>query len=101
MPVFAVGSTVAVSTIEYEPGLILDIKQALDRIAPKDIAYRHNERWHNGNGHSHVRASLLGQSESFPLINGKILLGTWQQIILIYLDTRPRSRKLLVQIVDK
>lgn len=99
--VFAAGSTVAVTTLEYESGLIHDLQQTLERIAPKDIEYRHNERWHDGNGHSHVRASLLGQSESFPLIDGRLLLGTWQQIIFIDLDNRPRSRRLVVQIVGE
>ncbi len=97
--VFASGSTVAVTTIEYEPGLVFDLTQALERIAPQDIEYRHNQRWHDGNGHSHVRASLLGQSESFPIIDGEIALGTWQQIICVDLDNRPRSRRLIVQIV--
>ncbi|MBN2488828.1 MAG: YjbQ family protein [Methanosarcinaceae archaeon] len=97
--VFASGSTVAVTTIEYEPGLVSDLTQALERIAPQDIEYRHNQRWHDGNGHSHVRASLIGQSESFPIIDGEIALGTWQQIICIDLDNRPRSRRLIVQIV--
>lgn len=99
--VFAPGSTMAVTTIEYEPGLISDLTNALERIAPQDIVYQHNERWHDGNGHSHVRASLLGQSETFPLINGSIALGTWQQIICIDLDNKPRSRKLIVQIVGE
>lgn len=99
--VFAAGSTVAVTTLEYEPGLIHDLQQALERIAPQNIEYKHNERWHDGNGHSHVRASLLGQSASFPLVGGSILLGTWQQIIFIDLDNRPRSRKLVVQIVGE
>ncbi|HJH29171.1 MAG TPA: YjbQ family protein, partial [Methanosarcinaceae archaeon] len=84
--VFAPGSTMAITTIEYEPGLVFDLTEALERIAPRDIVYRHNERWHDGNGHSHVRASLLGQSELFPIINGEIALGTWQQIICIDLD---------------
>ena len=99
--VFAPGSTMAVTTLEYEPGLVFDLTQALERIAPQDITYKHNERWHDGNGHSHVRASLLGQSESFPIIDGNIALGTWQQIICIDLDNRPRSRKLIVQIVGE
>lgn len=99
--VFAPGSTMAVTTLEYEPGLVFDLKQALERIAPQGIVYQHNERWHDGNGHSHVRASLLGQSETFPLIDGDIALGTWQQIICIDLDNRPRSRKLIVQIVGE
>ena len=99
--VFAPGSTMAVTTLEYEPGLVFDLTQALERIAPQDITYQHNERWHDGNGHSHVRASLLGQSESFPIIDGVVALGTWQQIICIDLDNRPRSRKLIVQIVGE
>ena len=99
--VFAPGSTMAVTTLEYEPGLVFDLTQALERIAPQDMTYQHNERWHDGNGHSHVRASLLGQSESFPIINGEIALGTWQQIICIDLDNRPRSRKLIVQVIGE
>lgn len=99
--VFAPGSTMAVTTLEYEPGLVFDLTQALERIAPQDIVYQHNERWHDGNGHSHVRASLLGQSESFPLIDGNVALGTWQQIICIDFDNRPRSRKLIVQVVGE
>ncbi len=99
--VFAPGSTMAVTTLEYEPGLVFDLTQALERIAPQDIVYQHNERWHDGNGHSHVRASLLGQSETFPIIDGNVALGTWQQIICIDLDNKPRSRKLIVQIVGE
>ena len=99
--VFAPGSTMAVTTLEYEPGLVFDLTQALERIAPQEMTYQHNERWHDGNGHSHVRASLLGQSETFPIINGNVALGTWQQIICIDLDNRPRSRKLIVQIVGE
>ncbi|MGP8320837.1 MAG: secondary thiamine-phosphate synthase enzyme YjbQ [Methanosarcinaceae archaeon] len=99
--VFAPGSTMAVTTLEYEPGLVFDLTQALERIAPQDIVYQHNERWHDGNGHSHVRASLLGQSETFPIINGVIALGTWQQIICIDLDNRSRSRKLIVQVIGE
>jgi len=99
--VFAPGSTMAITTLEYEPGLVFDLSQALERIAPQDIEYRHNQRWHDGNGHSHVRASLLGQSESFPIISGRVMLGTWQQIICIDLDNRPRSRELIVQVIGE
>ncbi|SFM42769.1 secondary thiamine-phosphate synthase enzyme YjbQ [Methanolobus profundi] len=95
--VYVPGSTAAITTIEFEPGLIRDMKAALERLAPENITYYHNERWHDGNGHSHIRASFLGQSGSFPLTDGSILLGTWQQIILIDLDNRPRSRVVLVQ----
>nr|WP_321496563.1 secondary thiamine-phosphate synthase enzyme YjbQ [uncultured Methanolobus sp.] len=99
--VYIPGSTSAVTTIEYEPGLIHDLKAALERLAPEGIVYQHNEKWHDGNGHSHIRASFIGQSESFPLIGGKLLLGTWQQIILVDMDNRPRSRKVFVQIVGE
>jgi len=97
--VFAPGATGAVTTIEYESGLVSDFKRMLERIAPQDIEYAHNLRWGDGNGHSHVRASLLGPDLSVPLIGGKMQLGTWQQIIFIDLDNRPRERKLIVQIV--
>ena len=97
--VFAPGATGAVTTIEYESGLISDFRGMLERIAPQNITYAHNLRWGDGNGHSHVRASLLGPSLSVPLIGGRMQLGTWQQIIFIDLDNRPRDRKLIVQIV--
>ena len=96
--VYVLGSTSAITTIEYEPGLVHDLKAALERLAPEGIVYQHNEKWHDGNGHSHIRASFIGQGESFPLIDGKLLLGTWQQIILVDMDNRPRSRKVFVQI---
>lgn len=96
--VFAPGSTAAITTIEYEPGLVFDLREALERLVPQDMYYKHHERWHDGNGHSHIRASLLGQSRSFPVVNGDIVLGTWQQIIFIDLDNRPRSRRVLVQV---
>lgn len=97
--VFSPGSTGALTTIEYESGLVHDLENALERLVPEFLEYRHNERWHDGNGHSHVRASLIGQSISFPLINGQIPLGTWQQVICLNLDNRPRTRKVIVQIV--
>lgn len=96
--VFAPGSTAAITTIEYEPGLVFDLHEALERLVPGDMYYKHHERWHDGNGHSHIRASLLGQSRSFPVVNGDVMLGTWQQIIFIDLDNRPRSRRVLVQV---
>ncbi|MDK2891743.1 secondary thiamine-phosphate synthase enzyme YjbQ [Methanohalophilus sp.] len=97
--VFSPGSTSAVTTIEYELGLVHDLENALERIVPEFLEYRHNERWNDGNGHSHIRASLIGQSISLPLIDGKIPLGTWQQVICLNLDNRPRTRKVIVQIV--
>jgi secondary thiamine-phosphate synthase enzyme len=99
--VFAAGSTGAVTTIEYEPGLMKDLPRALEKIAPKGIHYDHHETWHDDNGHSHVRASLMSPSLTIPIKNGKMLHGTWQQVVFVELDTRPRSRNLIVQIVGE
>jgi secondary thiamine-phosphate synthase enzyme len=99
--VFVAGSTAAVTTIEYEPGLRYDFPKMLSRIAPKDIQYRHDETWHDGNGHSHVRASLVGPSLTVPFSNGALLLGTWQQIVMLEMDTRPRERVLTIQILGE
>jgi secondary thiamine-phosphate synthase enzyme len=99
--VFVAGSTAAVTTIEYEPGLRYDFPKMLSRIAPKDIQYRHDETWHDGNGHSHVRASLVGPSLTIPFSNGVLLLGTWQQIVMLEMDTRPRERALTIQILGE
>jgi secondary thiamine-phosphate synthase enzyme len=97
--VFVVGSTGALTTIEYEPGLLQDLPNALERIAPREIDYEHERRWHDGNGHSHVRASLIGPSLTVPFRNSKLTLGTWQQIVFVELDVRPRSRELVLQIM--
>ncbi len=97
--VFTPGSTCAVTTTEYEPGLLRDIPEALEKLAPKNKDYRHNERWGDGNGHSHVRAFLLGPSITIPFDGGRLQLGTWQQIVFIELDTKARSREVLVKIV--
>jgi len=99
--VFVPGSTGALTTIEYEPGLIHDFPAALERIVPRNIRYEHERRWHDGNGHSHVRASILGPSLTVPFTNGKLALGTWQQIVFVELDVRPRTRELVVQIVGE
>ncbi|HPL64566.1 MAG TPA: secondary thiamine-phosphate synthase enzyme YjbQ [Syntrophales bacterium] len=96
--VFAPGATGAVTTIEYEPGLIRDLKEAVERLLPGNRAYHHNERWGDGNGHSHLRAALLGPSISIPIVDGRLVLGTWQQVVFIDFDNRPRDRSLLVQI---
>jgi secondary thiamine-phosphate synthase enzyme len=96
--VFVSGSTAGITTIEYEPGLLEDIPAAFEKIAPKGAAYRHEEAWHDGNGHSHVRASLLGPSLTVPFRKGKLLLGTWQQIVVIDFDNRPRQRDVVVQL---
>ena len=97
--VFVPGSTATVTTIEYEPGLIADIKKALERIAPKDGHYEHDQRWHDGNGHSHVRAAFLKPSVAIPFLNKTLMLGTWQQLVFIELDVRPRNRTIVVQLI--
>jgi secondary thiamine-phosphate synthase enzyme len=99
--VFVTGATAAITTIEYEDGLVADLGDALQRIAPVEIDYAHNERWHDGNGHSHIRASLLGPSLTVPFYEGRLMLGTWQQIVFLELDNRPRQRKVVVQIMGE
>jgi len=99
--VFVPGSTGALTTIEYEPGLLEDLPNALERIAPKNVSYEHEKRWHDGNGHSHVRASLIGPSITVPFVNGRLTLGTWQQIVFMELDVRSRSRNLVLQIIGE
>jgi len=97
---FNVGSTAGITTTEYEPGLVnYDIAAAFEKIAPQDARYEHEETWHDDNGHSHVRASLLGPSLSVPVVSGRLTLGTWQQIILVDFDTRPRTRTIICQMV--
>lgn len=99
--IFVPGSTGALTTIEYEPGLLQDFPAALERIAGRDISYEHETRWHDGNGHSHVRASLLGPSLTVPFNDSKLILGTWQQIVFVELDVRSRARNLVVQIIGE
>ncbi len=99
--VFVPGSTGSVTTIEYEPGLKQDFPKALDKIAPKNEYYKHHETWHDDNGRSHVKASLMGPGITIPLKNEKIIHGTWQQIVFVELDTRNRSRNIIVQIVGE
>lgn len=99
--IFVSGSTAALTTIEYEPGLLSDFPKMLERLAPKNIDYGHEKLWHDGNGHSHVRASLVGPSLTVPFCNGQMMLGTWQQIVLVELDTRSRDRSLVLQIIGK
>ncbi len=99
--VFVPGSTAGLTTIEYEPGLIKDLKRLFEEIASKRKEYNHNLRWHDGNGHSHVRAALLGPSLSVPFRDKLLQLGTWQQIVLIDFDNRPRSRQVIVQIIGE
>ncbi len=99
--IFVSGSTAALTTIEYEPGLLSDFPKMLERVAPKNIDYGHEKLWHDGNGHSHVRASLVGPSLTVPFCNGQMMLGTRQQIVLVELDTRSRDRSLVLQIIGK
>ena len=99
--VFVTGSTGAITTIEYEPGLLKDLPEAFERIAPKDAIYEHHLRWQDGNGHSHVRAAIIGPSLTVPIIDSCLPLGTWQQIVFLELDARPRQRKLIVQAVGE
>ncbi len=99
--VFAGGSTGALSTVEYEPGLLKDIPDALERIASKDLDYAHHQTWHDDNGRGHVRATLIGPDITVPFVDGSLYLGNWQQICFIECDTRDRDRKLLVQIIGE
>ena len=99
--VFCPGSTHGVTTIEFESGALSDLKRLFDEIVPADRDYAHNRRWGDGNGHSHVRAALLGPSVSVPFVDGQLLLGTWQQIAHCDFDNRPRSRRLVLQIVGE
>jgi len=98
--VFATGSTVAITTIEHEPGAVHDLQRLLDRLIPPGDAYRHNELNHDTNAHAHLRAALIGPSETVPIVDGRLALGTWQQIVLLDFDDRPRSRTVTVQIVS-
>jgi secondary thiamine-phosphate synthase enzyme len=98
---FTPSSTSALTTIEYEPGAVSDLQQLFDRIVPPDIDYRHNLRWGDGNGHSHVRHALMGPSLNIPFVDGQLMLGTWQQIIFLDFDVRPRSRSVIVQILGE
>ena len=99
--VAVVGSTAGVTTIEFEPGAVADFGAMLERLAPRNGAYRHHERWGDDNGSSHVRAALLGPSLTLPFTDGRVRLGTWQQIVLAELDTRPRNRQVVVQILGE
>ena len=99
--VFAPGATAAVTTIEFEPGCVADLQQVLDEIAPAGRDWAHERRWGDGNGHSHVRAALLGPSLAFPFRNREPLLGTWQQIVVVDCDNRARSRVVVVQLVGE
>ena len=94
-----VGSTGSLTTIEYEPGVVADLKAAIERMAPRDAFYAHEEAWHDGNGHSHVQAALLGPSLHLPVREGRLRLGTWQQVVVINHDNRPRQRPIAVTVM--
>jgi len=99
--IFVPGSTAGITTIEYEPGLLKDLPQAFERIAPQDIEYAHHLTWGDHNGSAHVRAALLGASKTFPFTQGELILGTWQQIVLVDFDERPRNREIVVQMIGE
>ena len=99
--IFVAHSTCGISTVEYEPGLVSDLQELFDRLAPQGIPYGHDRRWGDGNGHSHVRASLLGGSLVVPFANSQPILGTWQQVILIDFDNRARTREVIFQIIGE
>lgn len=99
--IFCPSSTSALTTIEYEDGALSDLRRLFDEIIPADREYAHNERWHDGNGHSHIRAALLGPSLTVPFIDGQLTLGTWQQVIYVDFDVRPRQRDLVVQLIGE
>ncbi|MHC4788573.1 MAG: secondary thiamine-phosphate synthase enzyme YjbQ [Planctomycetota bacterium] len=99
--VFVPGSTGALTTMEYEPGLVKDMKEFFEKVVPQDHYYHHEERWHDKNGHSHVRASLIGPSVTIPFRDRRLMLGTWQQIIFLDFDVRARERELFVQIIGE
>jgi len=99
--VFCPSATSGLTTIECESGALRDLRRLFDEIIPADREYAHNERWHDGNGHSHVRAALLGPSLTIPFVDGQLTLGTWQQVIYVDFDNRPRQRELVVQLIGE
>jgi secondary thiamine-phosphate synthase enzyme len=101
LTVFVVGSTAGITTLEFEPGVVADLDRALESLAPRHGEYQHHLRWHDDNGSSHVRAALVGPSVTVPMIDGRMVLGTWQQIALVELDTRGRQREVVVQVMGE
>jgi secondary thiamine-phosphate synthase enzyme len=95
------GSTAGITTVEFEPGAVADLKAALERLAPEKARYRHNDTWDDGNGFAHLRSALVGASRAFPVRDGVVALGTWQQIVFLDFDNRPRRRKLIVTVVGE
>ena len=97
--VFAPGSTAAITTIEYENGVLQDLRRAVEKLAPKDQHYDHDAAWGDGNGYSHVRSALVGPSCTVPIIEGKLILGTWQQLVLLDFDNKARRRRVIIQVI--
>ncbi len=96
---FVPGSTAAITTIEYEPGLLKDIPNLMEKLVPSNITYEHDATWHDGNGFSHLRAALIGPDITVPFVSGKLTLGTWQQVVFLEFDNRPRERSVVIQII--
>lgn len=99
--VFVPGSTAGLTTIEYEPGLLRDLPQLLEKLVPSDQIYHHDETWHDGNGFSHLRSAMIGPDITVPFAAGRLLLGTWQQVVFLEFDNRPRHRSIIVQIMGE
>ncbi len=99
--IFVSGSTAALSTLEYEPGLIQDLPLLLEKLIPQKHTYLHDETWHDGNGHSHLRATLIGPSLVVPIVQRRLLLGTWQQVVFLEFDNKPRQRRIAVQFLGE
>jgi secondary thiamine-phosphate synthase enzyme len=95
------GSTAGITTVEFEPGAVADLKEALEKLAPQDRRYRHDDTWDDGNGFAHLRSALVGASRSFPVKDGAVVLGTWQQIVFLDFDNRPRTRRIVVTVVGQ
>jgi secondary thiamine-phosphate synthase enzyme len=98
---FVAGSTAGITTLEYEPGLIKDFPRLMEKLIPSNEVYHHDETWHDGNGFSHLRSAVIGTDLTVPFVNGKLLLGTWQQVVFCEFDNRPRSRKVIFQIIGE
>ena len=101
LSVFVVGSTASISTIEYEPGLKKDLSEILDKLIPPEHEYHHHDTWGDYNGHAHVRSTIVGCSQVLPFVSGELQLGTWQQLVLIDFDDKPRSRKVIMQLIGE
>jgi secondary thiamine-phosphate synthase enzyme len=99
--IFCPSATSGITTLEYEPGVLQDLKRIFDEIVPKQNTYLHNEAWHDGNGYSHIRSALLKTSLTVPVVDGRMTLGTWQQLVYVDFDTRPRKREIIVQIMGE